>query len=144
MYRNYPPAIRTLSVLQNLQFHNHNMFVFTCKFAIPEKSFELVTFQIFFVCCLKSISNVYIYGNDLYKVIKQKRKHDTYLAYQIPRPSSSISFWIGFSLHRCCHLPRYGRALQFHKSPMKINVIHSSNCFAQTNLNVKGSNQLSY
>ena len=108
------------------------MFVSTCKFAIPEKSFELVTFQIFFVSCMKSISNVYIYGNDLYKVIKQKRKHDTYLAYQIPRPSSLISFWIGFSLHRCCHLPRYGRALQFHKSPMKINVM--SNSFTQTNI----------
>ena len=100
------------------------MFVFTCKIAIPEKSFELVLFQISFVCCMKSISKVYIIGNDLYKVIKQKRKHDTYLAYQIPRPSSLISFWIGFSLHRCCHLPRYGRALQFHKSPMKINVIN--------------------
>ena len=113
------------------------MFVSTFNFEFSEKSFELVTFQIFFVCCMKSISNVYIYGNDLYKVIKQKRKHDTYLAYQIPRPSSLISFWIGFSLHRCCHLPRYGRALQFHKSPMKINVIHSSNYFAQTNLHSK-------
>ena len=111
------------------------MLVSTCKLAIPEKSFELVTFQIFFVCCMKSISKLYIIGNDLYKVIKQKRKHDTYLAYQIPRPSSLISFWIGFSLHRCCHLPRYGRALQFHKSPMKINVIHLSNCFAQSNIN---------
>ena len=27
---------------------------------------------IFFVCCMKSISKVYIIGNDLYKVIKQK------------------------------------------------------------------------
>ena len=63
-------------------------------------------------------------GNELYdKVTKLKRKHDTYLAYQIPRLSSSVFSLTIFSLHRYYHLHHCGITSRFHMNPAILSIL---------------------
>ena len=55
-------------------------------------------------------------------MIKLKRKHDTYLAYQTPRLSFSAFSLTIFSLHRYYHLHHCGIILLFHMNPATLSI----------------------